>query len=129
MFPHQVVKVKKYKNGFITNPLCLSPAHRISDVDEIKGRYGFSGVPITEDGAMGSRLVGIVTSRDVDFVEDRSTLLAEVMTTELVTAPEGVKLAEANELLRRSRKGKLPVVNAAGEIVALISRTDIKKSR
>lgn len=107
----------------------MSPSHCIADVDAIKTQYGFSGVPITDDGAMGSRLVGIVTSRDVDFIEDRATLLRDIMTTDLVTAQDGVRLAEANEILRKSRKGKLPVVNTQGEIVALISRTDIKKSR
>jgi IMP dehydrogenase len=128
---NEVRLVKKYKNGFITDPACLSPDHSIADVDQLKERFGYSGIPITVDGKMGSRLVGIVTNRDVDYVEDRTTKLKDVMTPEakLVTAQEGVSLAEANEVLRRSKKGKLPVVNASGEIVALISRTDLKKSR
>lgn len=126
---NEVRLVKKFKNGFITDPACLSPNHSIADVDNLKYKHGYSGIPITVDGRMGSRLVGIVTNRDIDYIEDRSTKLRDVMTTELFTAPEGVSLAEANELMRQSKKGKLPVVNAAGEIVALISRTDIKKSR
>lgn len=126
---NEVRLVKKFKNGFITDPACLSPSNTIADVDRIKETSGYSGIPITADGKMGSKLVGIVTNRDVDFIQDRSLQLKDVMTTQLVTAPEGVSLSEANELLRRAKKGKLPVVNAAGEIVSLISRTDLKKSR
>jgi IMP dehydrogenase len=120
---NEVRLVKKYKNGFIVDPACLSPNHTIADVDTIKLRNGYSGVPITVDGKMGSKLVGMVTARDVDYIEDRSTKLSDIMTTDLVTAPEGTSLSEANEILRQSKKGKLPVVNADGEIVALISRT------
>jgi IMP dehydrogenase len=126
---NEVRLVKKYKNGFITNPVCLSPENSISDVDAMKAQLGMGGYPITEDGKMGSKLIGIVTNRDTDYIADRSILLKDVMVTDLVTAPEGVSLMEANEILRKSRKGKLPVVNTSGEIVALISRTDLKKSR
>jgi IMP dehydrogenase len=125
----QVSKVKRFKNGFITNPLTLSPQHRIRDIDAIKEQYRFSGVPITENGKMGSRLLGIVTNRDVDFVADRDLPLADVMTRELVVAREGCTLEEANRLLRESKKGKLPIVNADYELVALISRNDLKKNR
>ena len=126
---NEVRLVKKYKNGFITDPACLAPTNTIADVDKIKATSGYSGIPITVDGKMGSKLVGIVTNRDVDFIKDRSILLKDVMTTNLITAPEGVSLSEANELLQKAKKGKLPVVNAEGEIVSLISRTDLKKSR
>jgi IMP dehydrogenase len=120
---NEVRLVKKYKNGFINNPACLSPDHTIADVDELKNRHGYSGIPITVDGKLGSKLVGIVTGRDVDYIEDRSTKLNDVMTRDLITATEGISLSEANEILRQSKKGKLPVVNTAGELVALISRT------
>lgn len=126
---NEVRLVKKYKNGFIVNPACLSPDHTIADVDELKAKHGYTGIPITASGKLGSKLLGIVCYRDVDYIEDRSTKLKDVMTTEIFTAPEGVSLAKANELLRQSKKGKLPVVNALGEIVSLISRTDIKKHR
>lgn len=125
----EVRLVKKYKNGFITDPACLSPDHLISDVDDLKRKYGYSGIPITVDGKIGSKLVGIVTNRDVDFIADRSTPLKNVMTTNLVTASDGISLSEANSLLKKSKKGKLPVVNNSGIIVALISRTDLKKAR
>lgn len=82
---HEVRLVKKYKNGFIANPACLSPDHMILDVDKLKDQYGYSGVPITSDGKMGSKLVGIVCHRDIDYVEDRETKLRDVMTTNVFT--------------------------------------------
>lgn len=124
-----VLKVKRYENGFITDPMTLSPNCTIADMDAIKSRYGFSGVPITEDGKMGSKLLGIVTNRDVDFMVDRSQPLSAVMTTDLVTAQEGCTLDEANLILKKSKKGKLPIVNKNGEMIALISRNDLKKNR
>ncbi|MDX2086181.1 MAG: IMP dehydrogenase [Candidatus Melainabacteria bacterium] len=125
----EVRKVKRFKNGFITEPVVLSPQHRIEDVDRIKRNQGFSGVPITETGRMGGRLLGIVTNRDVDFITDRTTLLSEVMTTDLVVARDGCTLEQANQILRESKKGKLPIVNDRFELVALISRNDLKKNR
>jgi IMP dehydrogenase len=124
-----VRQVKRYKNGFITNPICLSPEHCVRDVQEIKMKYGYSGIPITEGGKMGSKLVGIVTGRDIDFIQDSSTPIRNVMSSTVVTATEPVTLKEANEILKTSKKGKLPVVNDQGELVALISRTDLIKNR
>ncbi|MDH7600619.1 MAG: IMP dehydrogenase [Armatimonadota bacterium] len=120
-----VRKVKRFENGFIIDPVVLSPRHTVSDVDRIKKEHGFSGIPITEDGTLGSRLVGIVTNRDIDFEKDRSRPLAEVMTTDLITAKQGVTLHEANQILKASKKGKLPVVDDQFRLVALLSRRDL----
>lgn len=124
-----VRRVKRFENGFITEPVVLSPLHRLSDVDNIRDRHGFSGIPVTEDGTLESKLVGIVANRDIDFEKDRSIQLRDVMTVDLVTAPKGVTLKEANRLLRESKKGKLPIVDENGFLSALVSRTDIKKNR
>ncbi|MCA9841401.1 MAG: IMP dehydrogenase, partial [Cyanobacteria bacterium HKST-UBA03] len=125
----EVRTVKRFKNGFITDPIVLSPEHRLSDIDAIKKTLGYSGIPITEDGSMGSRLLGIVTNRDIDFVTDRNTPLRDVMTTDLVTADQSASLDEANQILKSSKKGKLPLVDKNFHLVALISRTDLLKNR
>ncbi|HOK02854.1 MAG TPA: IMP dehydrogenase [Spirochaetota bacterium] len=125
----EVLKVKRYENGFINNPIVLSPQHKIRDIDMIKAKYNFSGIPITVDGKLNSKLVGIVTNRDIDFERDRNKTLAEVMTTDLLTAPEGISLSDANKILKTSKKGKLPIVDKEGRLVALMSRSDLLKNR
>lgn len=121
----EVRKVKRFENGFIRDPVVLSPDHRIRDIDEIKRKHGFSGVPITENGETGGKLLGLVTGRDVDFETDRSKRLRNVMNTDLVTAREGVTLQKANDILRQNKKGKLPIVDDEGRLTALVCRADL----
>eukprot|EP00519_Triparma_laevis_P015299 CAMPEP_0182491376 /NCGR_PEP_ID=MMETSP1321-20130603/849_1 /TAXON_ID=91990 /ORGANISM="Bolidomonas sp., Strain RCC1657" /LENGTH=521 /DNA_ID=CAMNT_0024693655 /DNA_START=13 /DNA_END=1578 /DNA_ORIENTATION=+ len=125
----EVNKVKKYKNGFITDPVCLSPDHTVGDVVEIKKTLGYSGIPITADGKIGSKLVGFVSARDIDFIDEPTTPLSTVMTTDVTTGKEGCSLEEANQILRGSKKGKLPIIDESGNIVSLIARTDLHKAR
>lgn len=125
----QVDKVKRYENGFITDPKTLSPTNTVRDALDIKHRYGFMGIPITESGGMNSKLVGIVTNRDVEFVRDKDTPLEDIMTTEMMTATEGCSLDLAYSILKESKKGKLPIVNESNELVGLVARTDLLKKR
>ncbi len=125
----EVRKVKRFENGFINDPIVLSPGNTLIDIDRIKERYGFSGIPITENGKLNSLLLGIVTNRDIDFETDRNKKLSEMMTTDLVTAKKGISLSEANQLLKNSKKGKLPIIDGQGRLVALMSRKDLLKNR
>ncbi|KAJ5132242.1 Inosine-5'-monophosphate dehydrogenase [Penicillium atrosanguineum] len=123
-----VRKVKRYENGFILDPVVLSPQCSVGEVKELKAKWGFGGFPVTENGTLKSKLIGMVTSRDIQFHRDLNDPVTEIMSTDLVTAPAGTTLAEANEVLRQSKKGKLPIVDAAGNIVSLLSRTDLMKN-
>ncbi len=125
----EVRKVKRFENGFITTPVVLSADHSLADVDAIKAKMGFSGIPITEDGTLKTKLVGIVTNRDIEFETDRRRKLRDLMTTDLVTAPGGISLVEANRILKTSKKGKLPLVDREGRLVSLVSRRDLLKNR
>ncbi len=125
----QVKKVKRFENGFITDPVVLSPDNTIADIDAIKNNFGFSGIPITENGKLYSKLVGIVTNRDIDFETDRSKKIREVMTKDVLTAKQHIPLSEANEILKKSKKGKLPIVDENGCLVAFMCRNDLLKNR
>ncbi len=116
---------KRFENGFIIEPRVLGPDNTIADIDAIKAKRGFSSIPVTEDGTLKGKLVGIVTGRDIDFDPNRTRRLREVMTTDVVTAKKGVSLREANQILRRTKKGKVPIVDNNGRVVAMVCRQDL----
>ncbi|OQE20100.1 hypothetical protein PENFLA_c017G09746 [Penicillium flavigenum] len=123
-----VRKVKRYENGFILDPVVLSPSTTVAEAKELKAKWGFGGFPVTEKGTLHSKLLGIVTSRDIQFHDQPEDPVTAVMATDLVTAPAGTTLAEANEVLRSSKKGKLPIVDKEGSLVSLLSRSDLMKN-
>jgi IMP dehydrogenase len=121
----EVDTVKRSENGVIANPFYLSPEHFVYDADEIMAKYKISGVPICEKG----KLVGILTNRDLRFLEDHGTKIKDVMTKDhLVTAPVGTTLKEAQEILRRHKIEKLPLVDDQGYLRGLITIKDIEKA-
>jgi len=122
----EVERVKRSESGMITKPITLGPDRTIAEALALMSRYRISGFPITE----GKKLVGILTNRDLRFVEDTSRLVREVMTFEnLITVPEGTTLEDSAEILHRHRIEKLLVVNPAGELRGLITVKDIQKKR
>ncbi|ORX54393.1 inosine-5'-monophosphate dehydrogenase [Hesseltinella vesiculosa] len=124
-----VRKVKKFENGFIMDPIVLSPQHTVADVKDVKEAHGFCGIPITDTGKMKGKLVGIVTARDIQFQSDDASTLESIMTTDLVVAKQGITLADANRILFTSKKGKLPIVDEAGCLVSLLARSDLLKNQ
>ncbi|KXL43529.1 hypothetical protein M433DRAFT_308138 [Acidomyces richmondensis BFW] len=121
-------KVKRFENGFILDPVVISPTTTVAEARALKEQWGFGGFPVTENGTLRSKLVGIVTPRDVQFHSDASSPVTEVMSKDLVTAREGISLIEANSILSKSKKGKLPIVDNDGNLVALVSRSDLMKN-
>ena len=120
----EVDKVKRSENGVITDPFSLSPEHTIQDAEDLMAKYRISGVPITE----GTKLVGIITNRDLKFETDFSKKIKESMTSEgLVTAKEGITLEEAKQILGKARKEKLPIVDDDFNLKGLITIKDIEK--
>ncbi len=122
----EIDKVKRSQNGVIVNPFFLSPDNIVADADELMGKYRISGVPIVEaDG----KLCGIITNRDMRFITDFSMRIGDVMTKEnLVTAPVGTSLEGAQEILRRYKIEKLPLVDNDGHLKGLITIKDIEKA-
>ncbi|KAK7757950.1 inosine-5'-monophosphate dehydrogenase [Diatrype stigma] len=123
-----VRRVKRYENGFINDPVVMSPNATVEDAKALKEKWGFGGFPVTESGKLGSKLLGIVTNRDLQFEDDLSQPVSKVMETDLITAPDGVTLVEANKILAKSKKGKLPLVDKDFNLVSMISRSDLTKN-
>ncbi len=120
-----VDRVKRSEHGVITDPFYLSPDNKVKDAMEIMEHYHISGVPIT----VGSKLVGIITNRDLRFETDFEQPISNVMTSEsLVTAPVNTSMDSAKELLRRHKIEKLPLVDDDFNLKGLITIKDIEKT-
>ncbi len=121
----EIDKVKRSESGMIVEPVTLAPEQPISDALAIMERYHISGVPITDENG---RLVGILTNRDLRFIEDNGQAIADVMTKEnLITAPAGTTLDQAAAILHQHKVEKLPVVDGNGLLTGLITVKDIQK--
>ena len=122
----EVDKVKRSENGVIANPFSLSADHTLKDADDLMGRYKISGVPICDENNV---LVGIITNRDLRFEEDFTKKIDDVMTKEnLITAPVGTTLKEAQAILSTHKIEKLPIVDEENHLKGLITIKDIEKA-
>jgi IMP dehydrogenase len=123
----QVEKVKRSESGVITDPFFLTPEHQVYDAEHLMGKYRISGVPIVNNMEQ-QKLVGIITNRDLRFIQDYSFKISDVMTKEsLVTAPVGTTLGEAEKILQKYKIEKLPLVDEQGVLKGLITIKDIEK--
>ncbi|MCU7557903.1 IMP dehydrogenase [Macrococcus capreoli] len=123
----EVQKVKRSENGVITNPFFLTPEEQVFAAEHLMGKYRISGVPIVNNPDE-KKLVGIITNRDLRFIEDFSIKISDVMTSkDLVTAPVGTTLEQAEKILQQYKIEKLPIVDDAGILKGLITIKDIEK--
>ena len=119
----EVDKVKRSANGIIMDPVTLPPSATVARAREVMDQQNISGVPITDDG---KRLVGIITRRDLRFLESGETPIAEIMTKSgLVTATGAVSLDEAEKILMANKVEKLLLVDGRGQLTGLITIKDI----
>ncbi|WP_207425212.1 IMP dehydrogenase [Pedobacter sp. SYSU D00535] len=121
----EVRKVKRSESGMIQDPVTLHQEATVMDAFNIMKEYRIGGIPVIDSD---SKLVGIITNRDLRFQKDMQRPIVEVMTKDnLVTAPEGTDLVKAEEILQDYKIEKLPVVNAEGKLIGLITFKDIQK--
>ena len=123
----EVRKVKRSESGVIIDPFFLTPEHLVSEAEHLMAKYRISGVPVVND-MKERQLVGILTNRDLRFISDYTQAIGDVMTKEeLITAPVGTSLKEAENILQKYKIEKLPLVDEAGKLAGLITIKDIEK--
>ncbi|MCX8253622.1 IMP dehydrogenase [Beijerinckiaceae bacterium RH AL1] len=127
----EVRKVKRYESGMVVNPITIYPDETLADAQALMRRHGVSGFPVVERGqspGKPSRLVGILTNRDMRFADHPEQKVAELMTAKVITVKEGVPQDEARRLLHHHRLEKLVVVDDEGRCVGLLTVKDIEKA-
>jgi IMP dehydrogenase len=123
----EVDKVKRSESGMILNPITLTPDRKVRDALEVMSTYRISGIPIVDSNG---KLVGIVTNRDLRFEPDPDAEISRYMTnSNLITAPVGTTLEEAEKILQKYKIEKLPVVDKNGYLKGLITFKDIQKKK
>ena len=129
----EVAKVKRSEHGVVVDPVTLAPTETLARAAKLMNEQGVSGIPVTEDGSKRGRLVGILTRRDMKFLEGKdlsAIAVSEVMTRQnLVTAPPDVKADEAERLMSQARVEKLLLVDASGSLRGLITMRDVENVR
>ncbi len=123
----EVRKVKRSESGMIQDPVTVHEASTVGDAVKIMREYKIGGIPVVDEN---NKLKGIITNRDLRFQKDLSKPVAGVMTsTDLITAPAGTSLQQAEEILQEHKIEKLPVVDTDGTLIGLITFKDIQKFR
>jgi len=123
----QIRNVKKSESGMILDPITIRPEATINEALELMSQYHISGIPVTLESG---KLVGIITNRDVQFERDYTKPVSSVMTSEnLITAYEGITLADAEEYLKRYKVEKLPIVDKNFNLKGLVTIKDIRKKK
>ncbi|MBL0922483.1 MAG: IMP dehydrogenase, partial [Phycisphaerales bacterium] len=130
----EVEKVKRTANGVIPDPVTVGPDDTVADARRLMSRFNVSGFPVTADGSAGLRtkgkVLGIITRRDLKFIENDQTPVREVMTSkDLVTAPPGTTLEQAAKILNRNKVQKLILVDGAGSLAGLVTMRDIERQQ
>lgn len=125
-----VRKVKRFENGFIHEPLVLSPTNKVSEVIAIRNEKHFKSIPITEDGTLATKVVGMISRNDYLEKKHSECTCKERMTplADLLTAREPLTLSQANDVLEESKHSKLIILNADGTLHALITRRDLERN-
>mmetsp|Transcript_3029 Transcript_3029/g.7538 ORF Transcript_3029/g.7538 Transcript_3029/m.7538 type:complete len:510 (-) Transcript_3029:642-2171(-) len=124
-----VYRAKRHVPGYITSPMTLSPQDPISKIDQLKQTKDFTSVVVTDTGKMHGKFLGIVTPRDIDFVNDRLTPLSEIMTKDVTVVSEGTGSDQALEIIKSKKEDNVVVTNAAGDFISLATRDYFKESR
>ncbi len=117
----EVQKVKRFNNGFIDDPVTFGPENTVRDI--LDADHPFGGFPIVSDTG---RFVGFVSKSDIEFIEDTSIKLKEIMTTKLIAGQQGCTLEDAYTIIKEHKKKRLPIVDENGQLVALICKKDIQ---
>ena len=120
-----VDRVKRSESGMILNPITIDSSSNIGQAKSIMAEFQISGLPVVND----DKLVGILTNRDIRFVEDESTKVSEMMTRKLVTVPKGMDMKKAQRILHKNRIEKLIVVDEHGDCAGMITVRDIQMNR
>ena len=127
----EVTKVKRSANGIILDPLTLGPADTVARAKDLMRTHNVSGFPVTEDGSTNPRgkgkVLGIITRRDLKFVDDATTLVQDVMTKDVITAPAGTTLEQAETIANQQKVEKLVLVDDQFRLAGLITMRDIER--